>query len=313
MENKPKREKKYRKKRSSEGHHHHHSSLNSSSVNKAFTIGITLNLIYVVIQIFIGLRINSLSLLSYAGHNFLIVAGLFMAMIAFRFLKSIATSENTYGYKKSSILISLANAIILLLSIGAIGYEAFLRLEDPQSLPGNIIAIIAAIGIVINGLSGFLFFKDRNKDTNIKSAFLYLISNVLVSLGIVIGGVIIYFTHLYWIDPVISIIICFIIISSTWNLLKDSLKMTLDGVPKNVDVVRIKNKILENEIIYSIHHLHIWAISSRENALAVHIIIKENNLKQFEVIKLQLQHDLKRLKIHHTTFQLEIEDCKDKY
>jgi cobalt-zinc-cadmium efflux system protein len=311
MEDKPKREKKYRKKRSSDGHHHH-SSLDSSTVTKAFAIGIILNLIYVVIQIFIGLRINSLSLLSDAGHNFLDVAGLSMAMIAFRFSKSIATSEYTYGYKKSSILISLANAIILLLSIGAIGYEAFLRLEDPQPIPGKIIAIIAAIGIVINGISGFLFFKDRNKDTNIKSAFLHLISDALVSLGIVIGGVIIYFTHLYWIDPVISIIICFIIIASTWNLLKDSLRMTLDGVPKSVDVVRIKNKILENEIIYSIHHLHIWAISTRENALTVHIVLKENNLKQFEAIRHQLQHDLKRLKIHHTTFQLETEDCKDK-
>jgi cobalt-zinc-cadmium efflux system protein len=311
MENKPKREKKYRKKRSSEGHHHH-SSLDSSTVTRAFTIGIILNLIYVAIQIFIGLKINSLSLLSDAGHNFLDVASLSMAMIAFRFSKSIATSEYTYGYKKSSILISLANAIILLLSIGAIGYEAFFRLENPQPLPGKIIAIIAAIGIVINGISGFLFFKDRNKDTNIKSAFLHLISDALVSLGLVIGGAIIYFTHLYWIDPAISIIICLIIIASTWNLLKDSLRMTLDGVPKSVDVVKIKNKILENEIIYSIHHLHIWAISTNENALTVHFVLKENNLKQFEAIRLQLQHDLKKLKIHHTTFQLETEDCKDR-
>jgi cobalt-zinc-cadmium efflux system protein len=311
MEDKPKREKKYRKKRSSDGHHHH-SSLDSSTVTKAFAIGIILNLIYVAIQIFIGLKINSLSLLSDAGHNFLDVASLSMAMIAFRFSKSIATSEYTYGYKKSSILISLANAIILLLSIGAIGYEAFFRLENPQPLPGKIIAIIAAIGIVINGISGFLFFKDRNKDTNIKSAFLHLISDALVSLGLVIGGAIIYFTHLYWIDPAISIIICLIIIASTWNLLKDSLRMTLDGVPKSVDVVKIKNKILENEIIYSIHHLHIWAISTNENALTVHFVLKENNLKQFEAIRLQLQHDLKKLKIHHTTFQLETEDCKDR-
>lgn len=310
MENTPKREKKYRRKRSSDSHHH--SRLDLSLVNRAFTIGIIFNLLYVSFQIFIGLRINSISLLSGAAHNFLSFAGLFMALIAFRFSKSISTTEYTYGYKKTAIIISILNTIILLLSVGAMGYEAFFRLENPQPLSGKIIAISAAVGIVINGISGFLFFKDRNKDSNIKSALLYLISSIIVSLGLVTGGVLIYFTHLYWIDPAISMFVCLMVIASTSNILIDSLRMTLDGVPKNVDMNKIKNKILENEFIYSIHNLHIWAISTKENALTVHIVLKENNLKQFEVIRHQLQHDLKRLKIHHTTFQLETEDCKDK-
>jgi cobalt-zinc-cadmium efflux system protein len=169
--------------------HHSHAGHNHShvpeitSINKAFIVGIVLNLGYVIVQVIIGLKINSLSLLSDAGHNFLDVAGLALAMVAFKLSKSKSTDKYTYGFKKSSILISLLNAVILLVSIGAIGYEAILRFGNPQPLPGKIISIIAAIGIVINGVSAFMFFRDREKDINVKAAFLHLAADALVSLG----------------------------------------------------------------------------------------------------------------------------------
>ncbi|MFI0489888.1 cation diffusion facilitator family transporter [Flavobacterium sp.] len=292
-------------------HAHHHHAPEIKAITKAFIVGIVLNLTYVFIQIVIGLKINSLSLLSDAGHNFLDVAGLALAMVAFQLAKSKATAKYTYGYKKASILISLLNAVVLLISIGAIGFEAFFRFQNPQPIPGKIIAIIAAIGIFINGISAFMFFREKDKDINVKSAFLHLAADALVSLGLVVGGILIFYTHLYWIDPLLSIIICLVIIVSTWSLLKDSLRLSLDGVPENVDIEKINSVILKNETIKSMHHLHVWAISTTENALTAHFILEENDLFQFEKVKHKLQHDLQHLNIHHTTFQVEIAECND--
>ena len=283
-----------------------------TNLNKAFIIGIILNLAYVIIQIVIGLKINSLSLLSDAGHNFLDVAGLALAMIAFKLSKSKSTEKYTYGYKKSSILISLLNAVILLISIGAIGYEAIFRFQNPQPLPGITIAIIAAIGIVINGVSAFMFFRDRDSDINVKAAFLHLASDALVSLGLVFGGIIIYYTHLYWIDPLLSLIICGVIIVSTWGLLKNSLRLSLDGVPDNVDIQEVKNKVLKMQGVKNFHHLHIWAISTTQNALTGHLVVA-NDFTMAQVIKLKhrIKHELEHLNIHHSTLETETEICAE--
>ena len=224
-------------------HSHNDSTIGITGINKAFIIGIALNLGYVLVQIITGLKINSLSLLSDSGHNFLDVAGLALAMLAFRLSKSISTEKYTYGYKKASILISLLNAVVLLVSIGAIGYNAILRFQNPEPLPGKTVAIVAGIGILINGFSAFLFFREKAKDININSAFLHLASDAFVSLGLVIGGIIIYYTHLYWIDPLMSVFICSIILASTIRLLKDSLRLSLDGVPENVDIQKVKEVI----------------------------------------------------------------------
>ena len=298
-----------------EGHHHHHGPAEITSLNKAFIIGIVLNLAYVIVQIVIGFRINSLSLLSDAGHNFLDVAGLALAMLAFKLSKSKASEKYTYGYRKASILISLLNAVILLISIGAIAYEAALRFKYQQQLPGITISIIAAIGIVINGVSAFLFFREKDKDINVKSAFLHLASDALVSLGLVVGGIIIYYTQLYWIDPLLSIIICLVIIASTWSLLRDSLRLSLDGVPDNVDINKIKNAALKINGVADMHHLHVWAISTTRNALTAHIMVEENvTMQQAQQIKEQLKHEFEHLNIHHVTLETEIKtaSCNDK-
>jgi cobalt-zinc-cadmium efflux system protein len=293
------------------GHHHHAPVI--TNLNKAFITGIVLNLAYVIIQIIIGLRINSLSLLSDAGHNFLDVAGLALAMVAFKLAKSKSTDKYTYGYKKSSILISLLNAVILLISIGAIGYEAIFRFKNPEPLPGTVIAIIAAIGIAVNAVSALMFFRNRESDINVKAAFLHLASDALVSLGLVLGGIIIYYTHLYWIDPLLSIIICIVIIISTWNLLRNSLRLSLDGVPDNVNILEVKNNILKIEGVKDLHHLHIWAISTTQNAMTGHLVVSnELSNEQVAALKHTIKHELEHLNIQHATLETETEICREK-
>jgi cobalt-zinc-cadmium efflux system protein len=295
-------------------HGHNHGPIEISSLNKAFTTGIVLNLAYVLVQIIIGLRINSLSLLSDAGHNFLDVAGLALAMLAFKLSKSRTSEKYTYGYRKASILISLFNAVVLLISIGAIAYEAILRFRYPQPLPGTTIAIIAAIGIVINGASAFMFFRDKEKDINVKAAFLHLAADALVSLGLVVGGIIIYYTHLYWIDPLLSIIICIVIIASTWSLLKNSLRLSLDGVPDNVNINELKIAALKIKGVKDIHHLHVWAISTTKNALTAHILLADNiSMSEAQQIKEQLKHEFSHHNIHHVTLETETlkESCSE--
>jgi len=297
-----------------EGHHHHHGSAEITSLNKAFIIGIILNLAYVLVQVVIGLKINSLALLSDAGHNFLDVAGLALAMLAFKLTKSKSTEKYTYGYHKASILISFLNAVILLISVGAIAYEAVWRFKYPQELPGKTIAIIAAIGIVINGVSAFMFFRDKEHDINVKGAFLHLLSDALVSLGLVAGGIIIYYTKLYWIDPLLSIIIAFVIIASTWKLFKDSLRLSLDGVPSNVDIEKIKDAAIKITGVINIHHLHVWAISTTKNAMTAHLLLENGlTMQQISNIKKHLKHELEHLNIHHATLETESgeKDCKE--
>jgi cobalt-zinc-cadmium efflux system protein len=295
-------------------HHHHHGPAEITSLNKAFIVGIILNLAYVIIQVVIGLSINSLSLLSDAGHNFLDVAGLALALLAFKLSDSKATEKYTYGYRKASILISLLNAAVLLISIGAIAYEAAWRFRYPQALPGPTIALIAAIGIAVNGISAFMFFRDKENDINVKSAFLHLLSDALVSMGLVIGGIIIYYTKLYWIDPLLSIIICIVIVASTWSLLRKSLRLSLDGVPDTINTQKIKAAILATSGVINIHHLHIWAISTTHNALTAHVVIHpQTTLQEVKKIKDQLKHSLEHLNIHHATIEVETDDenCKE--
>jgi cobalt-zinc-cadmium efflux system protein len=294
------------------GHSHSHVP-EITSINKAFIVGIVLNLAYVIIQVGIGLKINSLSLLSDAGHNFLDVAALALAMMAFKLSKSKSTDKYTYGFKKSSILISLLNAVILLVSIGAIGYEAVFRFGNPQPLPGKIISIVAAIGIVINGVSAFMFFRDKEKDINVKAAFVHLAADALVSLGLVAGGLIIFFTHWYWIDPLLSIIICLVIIASTWSLLKNSLRLSLDGVPNTVDIKIIKETVLKVTGVKDFHHLHVWAMSTTQNAMTGHVVVS-NELSNVQVsqLKHKIKHQLEHLNIQHATLETETETCSEK-
>ena len=200
------------------GHHHHHGPIELKSVNRAFVVGIILNFLFVVIEVLFGLYTHSLSLLSDAGHNLADVGALAISLLAFRLLAVKPNEKYTYGYRKTSILAALFNAVVLLVSIGAIVYEAIHRLLNPEPLQGNIIAVVAGAGIAINAFTAFLFAKDKEKDLNLKSAYLHLMADAFVSLGLVVAGIVIHYTSWYWLDPVFSIIIAIVIVSGTWRL-----------------------------------------------------------------------------------------------
>lgn len=291
-------------------HSHHTHTVALKSVNNAFKIGIALNIIFVIVQASIGFKINSLSLLSDAGHNFADVASLILSLIAFKLVDVKANQKYTYGYKKTTILVALVNAVILLISIAVIIYEAIIRLLHPQPIPGITISIVAFIGVVINAVSAMLFYKNQKNDLNIKSAFLHLLADALVSFAIVIGGIIIYFTNLFWIDAVLSIIIAIVILVGTWNLLTDSIKLALDAVPKDIDIDKIKNIVLQINGIKNIHHIHIWAISTTENAMTAHIVLEnETSIIIEQQLKMEIKNTLHQHNVHHITLESERENC----
>ncbi|MDQ6815007.1 MAG: cation diffusion facilitator family transporter [Bacteroidota bacterium] len=287
------------------GHSHSHSIV-LTSVNSAFIIGITLNFLFVLIEVVVGLSVKSLSLLSDAGHNLADVGSLALSLLSFRLMKVKSNAKYTYGYRKTTILVALFNAAVLLLSIGAIVYEAVFRFIKPEPLPGRIIAIVAAIGIVINFVTALLFLKNKESDLNIKSAYLHLMSDAVVSVGIVIGGIVIFYTHWFWLDPVISIVIAVVILFSTWNLLKDSLRLSLDGVPKDISLEKIKTEALKIGGINSVHHIHVWALSTSENAMTGHLVLEPSlNNEQVKAIKDDLKHKLQHMNIQHMTIETE--------
>ena len=245
-------------------HDHHHPTTTISKANTAFVVGIVLNFVFVLIEAFAGFYIHSLSLLSDAAHNLADVGTLALSLLAFRLLRVRPNNQYTYGYRKTSILVALFNAVILLVSIGGIAFEAIHKsLSPPEPLPGTTIAMVAGAGIVINSITALLFFREKDKDINIKSAYLHLVSDALVSAGIVVGGIVIFYTNWFWIDNALSIVIAGIIIFSTWRLLRKSLKLSLDGVPEDIRVDDIQALVLKMDGVRNIHHVHIWRIVRR--------------------------------------------------
>jgi cobalt-zinc-cadmium efflux system protein len=274
-----------------EHHHDHHHAEPLTNVNTAFIVGITLNFLFVIIEVIVGLFIHSLSLLSDAGHNLADVGALALSLLAFRLLKVKSNENYTYGYRKTSILVALFNAMVLLVSIGAIVYEAAHRFLNPEPIPGTTIAWVAGIGIIINTVTALMFLRNKEKDLNQKSAYLHLMSDAVVSLGLVIGGIIIFYTNWFWIDSVLSIVIAVVILLSTWRLLKDSLRLSLDGVPKNIQVDDIKATAIKVTGVIDLHHIHIWAISTTENALTAHLVLQQDTTtEQEQKIKHKLKH-----------------------
>ena len=291
-----------------DGHHHdHHHEI--TNLNKAFVVGIILNTVFVAAEVIVGLSSSSLALLSDAGHNATDVFSLLLSMFAFKASKAKATNKYTYGFKRATILNSLINAVLLLFVTGAIIWEGVSRISNPVHIPGVLVSVVAFLGIFVNGISAFFFFKDKEKDINVKGAYLHLLSDTLVSLGVVVSGVIIYFTQWFWIDTAVSFIIAIMILTSTWQLLTDSIRLALDGVPRNVDIKRVEEAILKYDEVRSIHHIHIWALSSSENALTAHLVVANSDITVFEKAKHRIKHTLEHLNIHHSTFEIESVAC----
>ena len=286
--------------------HHHEHNHQLTSLNKAFVIGIVLNVTFVIVEFSVGFYYNSLGLLSDAGHNLGDVDSLVLAMLAFRLQGVSPNSRYTYGYKKSTILVSLLNAVILLVAVGLIVAESIDKLFHPVAVDGSAITWTAGVGVVINALTAWLFMKDKDKDLNVKGAYLHMAADALVSVGVVVSGIIIMYTGWSIIDPIIGLGIAVIIIVSTWGLLHDSLRLSLDGVPVGIDTQQIQQLIVEQPGVESCHHLHIWAISTTETALTAHVVV--DDIAKMEEIKHRIKEALEAAGIHHATLEIEGEE-----
>ena len=272
-------------------------------MNGIFVVCIALNLLFVGVEALVGLTQNSLSLLSDAGHNLSDVFSLVLVLIAFHLAKVHSGAHYTYGLKKSTVLISLVNAVLLLVAIGGIVIESIHKFSEPADVNGMAVTWTAGVGILINGLTVVLLMRGQKSDINVRGAFLHMVADTLVSVGVVISGIIITWTGWNVVDPIVSLIIAFIILLSTWSLLSSSLRLIVDGTPEGIEPDEIQQLLANEEHVNEVHHLHIWAISTTDNALTAHVVI--DALEQMEEVKGRLKHLLKENGIGHSTLEFE--------
>lgn len=282
---------------------HNHAGEGIRSLNAAFIIGIALNAVYVAIEIAFGLIYKSMGLLSDAGHNLSDVASLIIAMVAFRLMSHKPDERHTYGYKKFTIQASFINALLLYIAVGAILVESVGKLLHPEAVDGDAIAWVAAAGVVVNGVTAWLFMRDKSRDMNVKGAFLHMAADTLVSVGVVISGIVIHFTGWYILDPIIGILIALIIAWSTRSLLVESSRMSIDGVPSTVDMKALEKALAEVECVECIHHLHVWPLSTTENAMTVHVAI--DDVSKLGAIVSAIKHSAKQYGVTHSTVEVE--------
>lgn len=282
-------------------HDHGHTPVN---YDKVFAIGIALNVSYVVVEAVFGVLVHSLALVADAGHNLTDVLSLLLAWGASRLSQMQPTNRYTYGLRSSTILASLTNAIILLIAIGAIAWEAIRRFHQPQEIPGGTIMAVAALGVVVNAATALLFMKGRETDLNIKGAFMHMAADAGVSLGVVVAGFAIIQTGLYWIDPATSLVIVAIIAIGTWGLLRDSARLALHAVPPGIDANKVKEYLAALPEVVSVHDLHIWPMSTTETALTAHLEMPNGNAGD-EFLHDVCKHLHDQFKIEHCTIQIE--------
>ena len=294
------------------GHDHSHRdhSHGPTRHDRAFAIGVTLNVGFAAVELAFGLVSQSLALIADAGHNFSDVAGLLIAWFAALLARKPATSLRTYGYRRASILAALANAALLIAAVGWIVVEAVQRFFDPQPVASTTVIVVAALGVVINTATALLFMRGREHDINIKGAYLHMAADAAVSAGVVTAGILIYFTGWLWLDPAISIAIAFVILWSTWSLARDSLNLSLDMVPPNVDRGAVEKYLASLPGVSNVHHLHIWAMSTTEIALTVHLVRPNASLDD-KFLKDACEGLKRSFGIVHATFQIEAGACPE--
>ena len=293
-------------------HTHHHQHHAPASLSAIFIICITLNMAFVLVEAGVGFIYHSLGLLSDASHNLSDVFSLLLSFFAIQMAKRHSNRHFTYGYKKSTILASLINALVLLVVVGAILVESIYKLRNPVDISGEAISWTAGIGILINGATAWLLMKNQKYDLNVKGAFLHMAMDTLVSVGVVISGIIISATGFVMIDAFISLAIATIILFSTWGLLKESIYLSMDAVPSGIDPDEIEKSLSEVRGIDSWHHLHIWAVSTTENAATLHVVLKD--ISEMDKIKQLIKEALHHNNIQHITIECETSksSCKDK-
>lgn len=292
------------------GHHHHG---DPNTMGRAFVIAIVLNSVFVAVEFFYGFLANSTALMADAGHNLSDVLGLMLAWGAAILAKRVPTSRYTYGLRSSSILAALFNAMLLMAACGGIAWEAVQQLIHPDPVAGTIVSIVAGIGILINGFSAWLFMAGSKDDINIRGAYLHLAADAAISLGVLVAGVIVGYTGWNWIDPAVSMVIVVIIVLSTWALMKQSLRLVMAAVPDNVDRANIETWLRQQPGVSALHDLHIWAMSTTENALTVQLVMPAGypGDAAIDAISKALREDYA---IQHSTLQVrlggnEVECC----
>jgi cobalt-zinc-cadmium efflux system protein len=243
---------------------HSHSHSHGANYNHAFIIGITLNVLFVLAEAFYGWQADSLALLSDAGHNLSDVLGLLMAWGGFYLARLRPNQKHTYGLGRATMMAALFNALILLVAIGGIAWEAISRFSHPVPIQGGIVMLVAAVGVVINGITAWLFMSGNKDDLNLRGAFLHMAADALVSLGVVIAGALYIWSGWTWLDPAISLVIAVVILLGTWGLLHQSLHLSLDGVPASIELDKVKDHLLALPEVSDVHDLHVWAMSTSD-------------------------------------------------
>lgn len=300
-------------------HHHNHGNIVAGDEKqlRIYKISIALNLAFVFAEATLGFIGNSLGLIADAGHNLGDVFSLLLALAAVHLAVSHSTKRFTYGYRKSSVLIALLNAIILLIAIGGIAVESIQRFYESvsgtaESCDGNLISWTAGVGIVINGLTAWMLSRGQ-KDINQRGAYLHMLADTIVSVGVVVSGIVISMTGWSIIDPVISMVIAVIILVGTWGLLSESIKMSIDAVPEGINPDKVQEVLHSINGVTDVHHIHIWAISTNEIALTAHVMI--DNKEELEDIVKMVKEKLKTMGISHSTIEVETEksECKERF
>jgi cobalt-zinc-cadmium efflux system protein len=285
-----------------EVNHHHHRA--PPDYNRAFAAGVVLNVGFVIVEAIYGVISDSLALITDAGHNLSDVMGLLLAWGAAALAKKRPSPRRTYGYSRATIIASVFSGLLLMGAVGAIGWEAFNRLFDPPEPAGKTIMIVAAIGVVINTATALFFRSGKDHDLNIRGAYLHMAADAAVSLGVVFSGAMIFYLGYNWIDPLISLLIAAVIFLSTWGLLRDSLNLAVDAVPRSVDPDAVREYLAGLPGVCTIHDLHIWPMSTTDTALTAHMVmdtIPDSDIFLSDVAKILES----RFGINHPTIQME--------
>ena len=289
--------------------HDHHGAAGAhahgpANYSKAFAIGIALNLVFVAVEATFGFRAGSLALVADAGHNLSDVIGLVLAWAGATLAKLAPTPTRTYGMRRASVLAALANALLLLVAIVAIAWEAIGRLSHPEPVAGGLVMVVAGIGIVVNTATALLFMSGRKGDLNVRGAFLHMAADAVVSAGVVAAGFAILKTGLLWLDPAVSLLIVIVIAFGTWGLLRDSVNLAMDAVPAGIDHANVEKYLHQVAGVTEVHDLHIWGMSTTECALTAHLV--RPHLEDEDELLVALYKELHdKFGIEHPTIQIE--------
>jgi cobalt-zinc-cadmium efflux system protein len=285
------------------GHHHHHMPSPEGN-GRAFALAIGLNLAFVIIEFTYGFIAHSTALMADAGHNLSDVLGLVLAWGAAVLAKSVPTGRYTYGLRGSSILAALGNGLLLMVACGAIAWEAVQRIAEPAPVAGATVSIVAAIGVLVNGFSAWLFLAGSKGDLNIRGAYLHMAADAALSLGVVISGLIIMFSGWTWIDPAVSLLIVVVIVLGTWSLLRESMQLSMAAVAPGLDAGKVRGFLVSQPGVAEVHDLHIWALSTTETALTAHVVMP-GGYPGDAAIDAMVEGLNGQFAIHHCTLQVE--------